>query len=96
MSEWVCQQIGGALITTGKVRTFPGSNNVIPGETAFTVDIRHPSEEGLAKAICKLDKETANAALLYLLEEMKTHPSVHFSKELLNSIEEECSNLGFN
>ncbi|GIN90615.1 hypothetical protein J6TS1_49030 [Siminovitchia terrae] len=50
----------------------------------------------MAKAICKLDKETANAALLYLLEEMKTHPSVHFSKELLNSIEEECSNLGFN
>lgn len=96
---WADQQEDGALVTFGKINTLPGSINVIPGETAFTVDIRHPSEEGLKDTIDQLRKviieETAGGVLSYSIEEIKTHPPVHFSGELLELIEEECKSLGF-
>jgi len=35
--------------TVGQVAVFPNSRNVIPGRVNFTVDLRHPDNEGLAR-----------------------------------------------
>ncbi len=44
----------GGVGTVGRLTVSPDSRNVVPGRVWFTVDLRHPSAEGLARQVAQL------------------------------------------
>jgi len=54
-------RIGGAepdlVATVGRLETFPGAINVIPGEVRFTLDVRAPNDEQRLRAVAAIVAE---------------------------------------
>src|SRR5262245_9601306 len=50
------------LATVGQIRALPGASNVIPGDVALSVDVRHPLDEKRLKCCRELQARAANIA----------------------------------
>lgn len=53
--EAQARETDGLVATVGTMEFRPGAGNVIPGEAAFSIDVRHASDEVVAKACATLN-----------------------------------------
>ena len=55
-AESLARQTSGLLATVGTIEAIPGASNVIPGETRFTLDVRHPDDALRIDAVLGLER----------------------------------------
>jgi allantoate deiminase len=58
--EWQGAAVPGLVATVGRLETFPGAVNVIPGRVVFTVDVRAP-DDGVRRAAAQAIREKCAA-----------------------------------
>ena len=97
-TERVVTEIG-ALGTIGEAVIANPSRNVIPGEIAFTMDLRS-ADEGKLDAIEKGVREaiTAIAAkrkVEVVFDKVWHKPPTHFNKDIINAVESAATELGY-
>ena len=82
----------------GQVEVAPGSRNIIPGKTNFTVDMRHPSAETLAvmdvalREVC--DRVADQIGLNLSLEQISYTAPVAFDANCVAAVKGACERLG--
>ncbi|CAR21098.1 M20 family metallo-hydrolase [Lachancea thermotolerans CBS 6340] len=81
------------LMTCGVIDAKPYSVNIIPGEVSFTIDIRHPSDEVVAKIFSEVHaqfdlivKDNVAGALTYDLEVLQVSPAVNFNEVCIECV----------
>ncbi len=88
-----------AVGTVGVLNPFPGSRNVIPGETFMTIDFRHPEEAVLkdmdARIRAFVDEVCATIGLKADLKEVFNYAPVAFDKECVSKVREAAKRLGY-
>lgn len=97
-TERVVTEIG-ALGTIGEAVIANPSRNVIPGEIAFTMDLRS-ADEGKLEAIEKGVREAiaaiaAKRKVEVVFDKVWHKPPTHFNKELVNAVESAAESLGY-
>lgn len=95
ISQWAKDRADGTVATVGNIRTNPGTINVIPGETFFTVDARYPKADLFEQCIEEI-KELINRcvqrdSITCSINETRTFPPVRFSSRVVNTVEEVCT-----
>jgi len=88
-----------AVATVGQLRVSPNSRNTIPGEVAFSLDLRHPDDE----ALLRLDGEVrrafarlAEAGTLELeIEEVWHTPPTRFDPDCVAAVRKAAEALGY-
>ena len=85
--------------TVGLIQSFPNSRNTIPGKVFFTIDLRHPFDDVLAK-MGKEAKEACEAAasengLTLEFTEIWNLPATHFNKDCVKAVENAANKLGY-
>ena len=88
-----------ACATVGLINSSPNSRNVIPGKVFFTIDLRHPDADTLAKMAVRA-KEACEAAskkngLELDFNEIWYSPPVKFDASCVNAVKEGAEQLGF-
>ena len=87
-----------ARSTIGRVSALPGSRNVIPAQVAFSVDIRHESEDELADMQSRLFRAMQDIAaaldLRLAIEELWHMKVVRFDDAIVRSIEASAQRRG--
>jgi len=93
LNRWANKKEDGTVLTVGKISTQPGSVNVIPASTMFTVDVRIYDSavfESTLTELKQLIEDNVQAlGTEYNLKEIKTQKPVAFSPQLVNLIEKE-------
>lgn len=93
LNRWANKKEDGTVLTVGKINAQPGSVNVIPASTIFTVDVRiYDSavfESTLSELKQLIDDKVQALDTEYELTEIKTQKPVAFSPQLVNLIEKE-------
>jgi N-carbamoyl-L-amino-acid hydrolase len=88
-----------AVCTTGMVQVHPNSRNVIPGRVFFSVDLRHPEEEVLARMDKELRLRFASIAVEQRLEAAVEQISytevVRFHSDCVAAVRGAAARLGF-
>lgn len=88
-----------AVATVGLIEARPNSRNVIPGETFFTIDIRHPEDAVLATMEAEIEVElkaiAADAGLELALARVWNSPPVHFDAACVAAVRDGASALGY-
>ncbi|UGV27809.1 Zn-dependent hydrolase [Rhodopseudomonas boonkerdii] len=97
-TERVVTEIG-ALGTIGEAVIANPSRNVIPGEIAFTMDLRS-ADEGKLEAIEKGVREAiaaiaAKRKVEVVFDKVWHKPPTHFNKELVDAVESAAESLGY-
>ena len=80
----------GGLATPGRIEAEPGIVNVIPGRVRIGLDLRHPTEDGLA-ALLTAAREAAPGARF---DTFWTSPPTVFDARLMASLERAAGALG--
>ena len=84
--------------TVGSVDVFPNSRNVIPGRVCFSVDLRHATEEGLARMDAALRAAVADAGRRFPVrtgvEQVVHFEPVAFDALLLDAVRAGAQRLG--
>ncbi|GAB0114358.1 allantoate amidohydrolase [Acidisoma sp. C75] len=87
-----------AVGTVGLIEARPNSRNVIPGETFFTVDFRHPEDAVLAEMERKLDQRIAEIAaasgVSAALTQIWNSPAVRFDAACVRAVREAAEAAG--
>lgn len=92
-------EAGDPLVaTTGRLETFPGTPNVIPGEVRFTLDIRHSEAEALESFCAKVSKSFHEIAgkrelMLEMITVLSTAPAP-MDEEMCRTLEQICLDQG--
>jgi len=68
----VAKSVGG-LSTVGMLSLTPGSVNTVPGEVKLSLDIRHPSDAGLAQMLHMITASSHQIASLTTADGRKSH-----------------------
>lgn len=88
-----------AVGTVGLIEARPNSRNVIPGETFFTVDFRHPDDAVLAVMEQKLTERLAAiadaSAVTLKLDCIWNSPAVHFDAACVSAVRRAAEQAGF-
>ena len=97
-TERVVTEIG-ALGTIGEAVIANPSRNVIPGEIAFTMDLRS-ADEGKLDAIEKGVREAITAIaekrkVEVVFDKVWHKPPTHFNKDIINAVESAATELGY-
>ncbi|MFD1707019.1 Zn-dependent hydrolase [Siminovitchia sediminis] len=88
--QWASERKDGLVATVGQIQAFPGIINAIPGETVFTLDIRHADPEKLEEAVSEATSIIQQSSADVTITEIGSNPPVRFSKEVTSLIEESC------
>ncbi|MBV8534159.1 MAG: Zn-dependent hydrolase [Alphaproteobacteria bacterium] len=85
--------------TVGLVQVSPNSRNTIPGSVFFTVDLRHPQDEVLAKMQARFEAELAEAcgALGVAVEckEIWNSPAIHYHGDCIGAVRKAAKDAGY-
>ena len=88
-----------AVATVGLLEVKPNSRNVIPGETFFTIDMRHPRDDVLDAMEHKLNAAVADAAsalgLSADLSKIWTQPPVVFDPDCVECVRRAAARCGY-
>ena len=88
-----------AVATVGLLEVKPNSRNVIPGETFFTIDMRHPRDDVLDAMEHKLAAAVADAAralgLSADLSKIWTQPPVVFDPDCVECVRRAAARCGY-
>lgn len=86
------------VATVGRIEVTPNSRNVVPGETRFTIDVRHPDADTLARmdleARQAFDNRIKEFGLDGGLEQTSAFAPVAFDAGLLEIIRAQAHTLG--
>ena len=84
--------------TVGYVQVHPNSRNVIPGRVTFTVDFRHPDDEGLSRMDAALRKACAalgvDGRLEVTVAQTVYFPPVKFAEQLVRAVRDGAARAG--
>lgn len=84
----------GTVITTGRMQTHPNIINAVPGQTIFSIDVRHAEQDRLAWTIDEIkqiiEKNVNEATMDYTLEVIWSKNPARFSPEIIAAIEKVC------
>jgi N-carbamoyl-L-amino-acid hydrolase len=85
--------------TVGSVSVHPNSRNVIPGKVGFTVDFRHPDDQGLLRMHDALAQAVAAAehaapGISIAVEQVVYFPPVAFDAALVDLVRESARRTG--
>lgn len=87
-----------ACATAGEIHASPNSRNVIPGQVALTVDLRHSDARQLGRMEGDLRHAVTSIArdmkLHIALSNVMSLPSASFARECIDVIREEADGLG--
>lgn len=85
--------------TVGLVKVSPNSRNTIPGSVFFTVDLRHPQEEDLAKMTKALHDACgeicSGLGLVYECKEIWNSPAIHYDKDCVAAVRQAAEESGY-
>jgi N-carbamoyl-L-amino-acid hydrolase len=88
-----------AVGTVGMIENKPNSRNVVPGEVFFTVDLRHPHDDVVAKMDAEmraaLAKIATENALELAIEQTWESPAVHFNPDCIAAVRRAAEASGF-
>jgi N-carbamoyl-L-amino-acid hydrolase len=88
-----------AVGTVGLIEARPNSRNVIPGETFFTVDFRHPDDAVLAVMEAKLNERltaiASESGVTLVLSCIWNSPAVHFDGDCIAAVRQAAEQGGF-
>lgn len=88
-----------AVATVGSIESKPNSRNVVPGETFFTIDLRHPEIAALEtmEAEIRMAWETTlrDLDLTGTLARIWEQPPVAFDKDCLDAIRRAAARTGY-
>jgi beta-ureidopropionase / N-carbamoyl-L-amino-acid hydrolase len=89
----------GSLVTVGRIQAIPGIVNAVPGQTIFSIDVRHAELEKLKSNIHDIktlvNKRVAEVNLSYTIEDIWSKDPVQFSPILIHTLEETCETYDF-
>ncbi len=99
LSEIAQAHAPGAVGTVGLIENRPNSNNVVPGETFFTVDIRHPDDA----VVVAMEQEfmdrfhgIAEAGRVTLeIVPLWDAPAVHFDARCVEMVADSARQMGY-
>ncbi|MBA3450472.1 MAG: allantoate amidohydrolase [Chloroflexia bacterium] len=90
-AEKLARDSPGLLATVGSIDARPGASNVIPGESQFSLDVRHPDDAVRRDAVAKLERfaqETAARRSLDLdWRVARDHPAVKCDASLVSRLD---------
>ena len=97
--EAIALEVGGdACSTIGRIRAEPDSRNVIPGKVWFTIDLRNPDADALARMDAMLRERLAAIAgkrgLGLELTDFWAFPTTPFAAELVGRVRESAVRRG--
>lgn len=88
-----------AVTTVGELLVKPNSRNTIPGEVAFSIDIRHPNDDVVTKIADEIrtlcETEAASNSVSVELDEIWIKPTIHFNEDYINAIRTSAQMLGY-
>jgi N-carbamoyl-L-amino-acid hydrolase len=88
-----------ARLTNGRFEVEPNSGATIPGRVVFICDLRHPESETLAALDARMQAAmreiAARRGLEIGIERVMEKPPVRFAGEIVDTIREAASSLGF-
>ncbi len=93
----LARKVGG-LASTGIIKAEPGSVNTVPGLVKMSLDLRHPTDEGLKKlheliyTYCQGRMGNAPAVKYYFETDFES-PAVKFQSEAVACVEAAATNL---
>ena len=87
-----------ALTTIGIFQAYPGARNTIPARVQFSVDLRHPTPDGLAaleaRLTAALPPQAAQAGCTVTIEPIWRSAPVNFDPAVISAIQTAASQLG--
>ena len=97
--ETIALEVGGdACSTVGRIQAQPDSRNVIPGRVWFTIDLRNPDAEALARMDAMLRERLAAIAdtrgLTLELTDFWAFPTTPFALELVGRVRDSAIRRG--
>jgi N-carbamoyl-L-amino-acid hydrolase len=82
---------GGCVATVGRCEVAPGIPNAIPGRVQLSVDLRHPEDAGVDRALPTIDRIVAEAAAREGVRHEVDHywrvPRTNFHAEVVAAVE---------
>lgn len=95
--DYIKSKNDGSVVTVGRIQSFPGIINAVPGQTEFSIDVRQAEPNKLEINIDGIKniiiKQVTEEEMAYELEEIWSHQPVHFSSSLINILEIACKKL---
>lgn len=99
LSEVADANAPGAVGTVGLIENRPNSNNVVPGETFFTVDIRHPDDAVVAAMeqdfMARFRQIAEVAGVTLEIVPIWDAPAVHFDVRCVDMVAESARQMGY-
>jgi len=87
-----------ARATVGSIQCWPNSRNTIPGQVAFSIDLRHSDDAGLDRMVDALRQTLVEVAdrrgLEWKLTPTNHWPACHFDKECVGLVRAAAAALG--
>jgi N-carbamoyl-L-amino-acid hydrolase len=88
-----------AVSTVGLIESRPNSRNIIPGEVFFTIDLRHPSDETLARMEGEVrercERIAREAKVEMAFERIWDAPAVRFDESCVAAVREAAAAQGY-
>ncbi|HTY69773.1 MAG TPA: Zn-dependent hydrolase [Alphaproteobacteria bacterium] len=85
--------------TVGLVQVSPNSRNTIPGTVFFTVDLRHPRDEVLAKMKARFEAELAEVCgglgVAVECKEIWNSPAIHYHDDCIAAVRKAAQDAGY-
>ncbi len=85
--------------TVGLVKVSPNSRNTIPGTVFFTVDLRHPRDEALARMKAALETAVAEVCrdlgLSADCQEIWSSPAIHYDAGCIAAVRQAAADCGY-
>ena len=85
--------------TVGLVQVSPNSRNTIPGTVFFTVDLRHPQDEVLAKMKSRFEAELAEMCgglgVAVECKEIWNSPAIHYHNDCITAVRKAAQDAGY-
>lgn len=99
LSEIALGHAPGAVGTVGLIENRPNSNNVVPGETFFTVDIRHPDDTVVAtmerEFMDRFHSIAESGGVTLEIVSIWDAPAVHFDTRCVEMVADSARQMGY-
>jgi len=87
------------LGTVGLIENRPNSHNVVPGETFFTIDLRHPDDAVLAEMekslLTTLDSVAESGKVTLSIRQIWDAPAVPFDRRCIDIVTDSAREAGY-
>ncbi|GBQ89394.1 M20 family metallo-hydrolase [Asaia krungthepensis] len=87
------------LGTVGLIENRPNSHNVVPGETFFTIDLRHPDDAALAEMekslLTALDSVAESGKVTLSIRQIWDAPAVPFDRRCIDIVTDSAKEAGY-